>query len=133
MISKEEYEVTRTVTLKNVNTGSVIRCFDDSDMGGEHHKDFSFMKEGVLYNCKIELYGGTQPGRTAKKALCRVLRDNVACGRVRLVEVLVEGDTYYIPYQEVKPYLKEGYFNYYYTRKDLIQVDDVIHGDYQSD
>ena len=130
MLKKEEAQVTRFVTLKNLETGTEDYCFDDSDVVDTKHRDFYFMEIGKKYDCKIFLFGGTQPSKNGKKVLCRVVRDNVARGKAHHVEVKVGEDTYYVPRKKVEDQLKQGEFEYYYSRKDLVQVDNVIHGKY---
>ena len=130
LISEKQATVTRFVTLKNRETGTIDYCFDDSDVFNHYHKDFSFMKEGKNYDCKIMLFGNITPSSAGEKALCHVVCDNIARGRAHHVEVKVGEDTYYIPRKKVEEQLKNGEFYYYYTRKDLVQVDNVIHGKY---
>lgn len=130
LVKKTEYDMTRHVTLKNLETGTEDYCFDDSDVVDVKHKDFGFMEVGKKYDCKILLFGGLTPSKTGKKVVCLVVRDNVLIGNRRRVEVKVGEDIYYVPRKEVENHLKDGEFNYYYTRKDLIQVNNVIHGDY---
>lgn len=132
MISKTEYDMTRHVTLKNLETGTEDYCFDDSDMENEKYEDFYFMEEGKKYDCKIQMFGRVVPrdAQNPKTVLCRVVRDNVIVGEARLVEVAVDMDRYYIPRHEVSEQVKNGSFYYACLRKDLIQVDNVIHGAY---
>lgn len=132
LIASEEYDITRHVTLKNLETGTEDYCFDYSDMVDLKYnaRDFWFMEVGKKYDCKIELFGDVIPNKSAEKAFCRIVRDDILVGNRRRVEVKVGEDIYYVPRKEVENHLKDGEFNYYYTRKDLIQVDNVIHGDY---
>lgn len=132
LIFAEQAMMTRFVLLKNKDTGTEDYCFDDSDFPDSERPGFYFMEEGKTYDCKILLFGGSKPGPggVAEKVLCKVERDNVVCGEARLVEVSVDGDRYYVPRVDVKDQLKNGEFYYYYTRKDLIQVDNIIHGCY---
>lgn len=134
LIAIEEYDITRHVTLKNLETGTEDYCFDYSDMVDLKYnpKDFWFMEIGKKYDCKIELFGDTKPSQW-NKVHCRVVKDNVLVGNRRRVEVKVGEDVYYVPRKEVEEYLKDGEFDYYYARKDLIQVDNIIHGDYLHD
>ncbi len=132
LISTKQAAMTRFVMLKNKDTGTTDYCFDDSDFLDSEKAGFYFMEEGKMYDCKILLFGDSKPGPggVAKKVFCRVVRDNVVCGEARLVEVAVDNERYYVPRSDVEDQLKNGEFEYYYTRKDLIQVDNVIHGDY---
>ena len=129
LIKIEEYTRTRDVVLRNMETGTEDICFDDSMLFDFCHKDFRFMDVGKEYDCKILLFGSTSSD-SCQKSRCKVFRDGVLCGGTRLVEVLIENDRYYILQDDVKDQLKAGEFDIYYSRKDLIQVDDVIHGAY---
>lgn len=127
-ISQDEALMTRFVMLENLETGTMDECFDDSDAapGG---KDFYFMEEGKNYRCRIELFGDVHCGPVGTVVECRVVNKDVMIGQWRMVEVAVGKDIYYVPRKEVEEYLASGEFLYCYTRKDLIQVDDMIHGD----
>lgn len=46
-----------------------------------------------------------------------------------MVEVEVDSNKYYIPQTKVKEYLDYDSFNFKFTRKDLVQVNDIIHDD----
>lgn len=133
LISRDEAVMTRFLTLKNLETGTIDECFDDSDVVNLDYKDFYFMEDGKDYSCKIELFGDIQRGRVGTEVLCRVLRENVPVGKRWRAEVAVGRDVYYIPQIDVDRLHGKNLFHYYYTRKDLIQVNDVIHGDYLSD
>ena len=132
LISVEEYDVTRHVTLKNTETGTQDYCFDDSDMVDIKHKDFWFMEVGKKYDCKIQLFGRvvSDTNRVKTAVLCRTVRDNVVVGKARLMEVVVDLDRYYIPRRDVIEHTKDECFYFDCIRKDLIQVNNVIHGDY---
>ena len=41
--------------LKNLETGALEECFDDSALKSD--KNFEFMEIGSTYECKIELFG----------------------------------------------------------------------------
>lgn len=132
LISVEEYDITRHVTLKNTETGTEDYCFDDSDMVDIGHKDFWFMEVGKKYDCKIQLFGRivSDVDRNKNAVLCKIVRDNVIVGKARLVEVAAGSDRYYIPHHDVVGRVKDEYFYFDCIRKDLIQVSNVIHGDY---
>lgn len=132
LIATEEYDITRHVTLKNLETGTEDYCFDDSDMVDIEHKDFWFMEVGEKYDCKIQLFGRvvSDANRDKTTVLCRTVRDNVVVGKARLMEVSVDLDRYYIPRSDIIEHTKDEYFYFDCIRKDLIQVNNVIHGDY---
>lgn len=50
-------------------------------------------------------------------------------GTKEMVKVLVENNEYYIPRKKVEKCLEKEMFFFRYTRKDLIQVDNVLHSD----
>lgn len=62
LIEIEEYEVTRNLKLKDIDTGIVEECFDDSGVVSD--KNFDFMKKGKQYECKIKLFGKPVPEKT---------------------------------------------------------------------
>ncbi len=127
LVEINAFMITRNVMLKNMDTGFVEKCFDDSDTTSK--ANFEFMKIGHQYDCKILLFGDPVAQKTDESVTCKVVHRNVVVGQWPLVEVQVNGGTYYVDREEVEEYLKQGEFEYEFTRKDLIQVDDVIHGD----
>ena len=127
LISIQQAMMSRDVTLKNVATKTEDFCFDNSAFPGYEYEGFYFMELGGTYDCKIELFGGLKSYCTsADRVLCHVLREDVVCGRVHMMEVKVGEDVYYIRRSELEGYQGEKEFYYYYTRKDLIQVNDVV-------
>lgn len=48
-------DVTRFLKLKNIESGTIEDCFDDSAVVSD--KNFNFMKINQLYQCKIKLFG----------------------------------------------------------------------------
>ena len=119
---------TRFLTLENMDTGTVDDCFDDSDVVNDD--DFSFMRLGEIYDCKIKLFGNVIDKEVEGSTFCRITDENVMVGKRNLVKVETDEGTYYVLEKNVKDHKEEGYFYFLTTRKDLIQVDDVIHGDY---
>ena len=51
----KEAVATRKVFLLNEETGTRETCFDDQALMGD--ENFSFMKQGEHYECKIVLFG----------------------------------------------------------------------------
>lgn len=127
VVSIDNDEMTRNVKLKNLNTGTIDICFDDSAVVSD--ENFNFMSEGSEYNCKIKLFGNVASNIQDKAVLCKIVQENIIVGTQKMVKVLVEDDEYYIPAKKISKlvYLKEFYFRY--TRKDLIEVDNIIHAD----
>lgn len=120
-------EVTRFIKLKNIETGIIDECFDDSAVISE--RNFNFMQMDQQYECKIKLFGKPVAEKTSDSVSCKIMNQEVIIGRKPMVEVQVNNSTYYIARQKVKEYLEFDSFNFCFTRKDLIQVNDVIHAD----
>ncbi len=121
------YRMTRDVALKDLATDRIEMCFDDSDITS--NEGFGFMQIGHQYDCKILLFGDPVAQKTDESVTCKVVHRNVVVGKWRLVEVQVNGGTYYVSQKRVQSFLDQGEFEYEFTRKDLIQVNDVIHGE----
>lgn len=127
VVSINNDEMTKNVELKNLKTGTIDVCFDDSALISD--MNFDFMNVGSEYNCKIKLFGNAVSNLQEKAILCKIVDKNIIVGTKKMVKVLVEDDEYYIPTKKVNNLvdLKEFYFKY--TRKDLIEVDNIIHAD----
>lgn len=122
-----EFVMTRNVILKNLVTGKIEKCFDDSALMSDDN-NFEFMQVGQYCECKIMLFGDTCINDGLGEVMfCEVTKQDVIIGKYSFVEVNVGEDTYYLPKKEVEKYLDKGSFMYSVTRKDLIQVDDVVH------
>lgn len=50
-------------------------------------------------------------------------------GKKPMVEVQIDNDHYYIARKTIKGFLNDESFYFCCTRKDLIQVNDVVHAD----
>lgn len=131
LISVNDAMMTRDVWLKNLETGTVDFCFDDSAVVDDKN-NFEFMEIGKTYDCKIELFG-EKIGKSEKSTICQVLERNVKVGDGLMVKLKVDADIYYIPENKLRGYGDVKVIDYYYTRKDLIQVDQVVHGDLLND
>lgn len=127
VISISDYEMTRNIKLENSDTGTLEECFDDSSLISD--VNFDFLTIGKEYDCKIKLFGNVVQDMQDKTVICKILSKNVMVGIKEMVKVLVENDEYYIPRKKVKKCLDKEKFFFQYTRKDLIQVDNVIHFD----
>ena len=53
----------------------------------------------------------------------------IMIGQKAMVEVQINNGKYYIPRQKVSEYLAGGSFRFCFTRKDLVQVNNIIHAD----
>ncbi len=120
-------DATRKVELKSQETGNIDVCFDDSALVSDIN--FDFMKIGEIYDCKIKLFG--QPILQEKEGCIegQVINEDVIVGSKRMVEVLVDGNIYSTYYQKVKDFIQNNLLYFKCTRKDLIQVNEVIHQD----
>ena len=119
LIKLNEYAMTRDVELINLDTGTTDVCFDDSSMV---INDFGFMEIGNEYDCKILLFGNRVTKLTKDAHIkCKIIKE-LAVGNRALLEVSVNNDIYYIDDNCGEEYI---FFNV--TRKDIIQVGDVVH------
>ena len=127
VVSIDEALMTRFIILKNCETGNMYECFDDSSTVSGF--TFQFMKEGGKYDCKIQLLGDVVPTMQEGAVLCKVIARDVMVGKRNMVKVLVGGDIYYLPQYKISNLAEGELFYYDAYRKDLKQVDDVIHAD----
>ena len=121
----KEYAATRDVLLLNEETGTRETCFDDSALLG--YENFSFMKQGEHYECKIVLFGRLGLPEESGLLACTVLERRVPVGVRKMAKVQVGQDIYYIPERELKDVGDVGVIYYRSSRRDLIQVDNVLH------
>ena len=124
----KEYAATRDVLLLNEETGTQETCFDDSALKG--YENFSFMKQGERYECKIKLFGRLGLPEDSDLLACTVLERRVPVGVRKLAKVQVGQDIYYILEKELKDVGDVDVIYYSSSRRDLIQVDNVLHADY---
>lgn len=127
LIDSVEEDATRLIKLKNMATGVIEECFDDSAVVSDNN--FDFMQIGQKYECKIKLFGKPLAERTGNSIICKVINKEIMIGQKAMVEVQIYNGKYYIPRQKVSEYLDSDSFNFYFTRKDLIQVNNIIHAD----
>ena len=121
----KEYAATRDVLLLNEETGTRETCFDDSALLG--YENFSFMKQGEHYECKIVLFGRLGLPKESGLLACTVLERRVPVGVRKMAKVQVGQDVYYIPERNLKDVGDVGVIYYRSSRRDLIQVDNVLH------
>ncbi|MBO4474780.1 MAG: hypothetical protein J5750_07735 [Clostridiales bacterium] len=126
----DEAEMTRSVVLKNLLSGTVDRCFDDSELVSDD-SNFSFMRLNGEYDCKIELFGEITTEEDEKAICCKVMERDVLIGKRSFIKVRVGQDEYYI--RKPEPDVTEGSDTIWFwcTRKDLRQVNHVIRADLQ--
>jgi len=129
VISIAEACMTRYVHLRNCETGAIEHCFDDSDLCDEGQKDFWFMKVGERYECKILLFGRTlKPGEEIDEdcMLCRIIGPMEKLGLYNIIPVESGGSYYYISEKDAKNIDFTNEFIIDSSRRDLVQVDDII-------
>ena len=126
-----EGDATRQIQLENLDTGATDLCFDDSALVSD--RNFDFMQIGQQYDCKIKLFGKPVPTKTDTSITCKITRMEVIIGERVFTEVVTSCGVYYVPRKKIAEYLTRGYFEFFCTRKDLVQVDGAIHGDLLSD
>lgn len=122
--SIKDYEMTRDLNLINLKTNTLDICFDDSEVTS--FDNFSFMKVGETYDCKIYLFGEQK----FEGLEFKYIRD-VIVGDRTLVEVSNDlEDIYFVEKNKIETLKVGETFNFNYTRKDIIQVNDKIHPDF---
>ena len=141
-LSASNAEVTRYVKLENCETGKIEVCFDDSDLRHEHQKGFEFMQVGSVYDCKILLFGiaidlsdeeAIEQSRilcrtTARELLvCETIDENCFVGNRKFLQVKSDGNIYYVDINDAVALNDCRRFVFRCSRKDLIQVNDVIY------
>lgn len=127
VVSIDNDEMTKNVQIKNMKTGTVDICFDDSALVSD--ENFDFMSEGNEYDCKIKLFGTVVSDMQENSVLCKIVNTSIVVGTKKMVQVLVGEDQYYIPESKISNVLNSKEIIFKYTRKDLIEVNHVIHAD----
>ena len=127
IIHINEGKMTKFVDLLNLDTGTQEEVFDDSSVVSQN--DFEFMKENGIYNCKIELFGKFESKKTDDNVEIKLIESGVVIGNTKYFKVLIKNDEYYILESDADGLEIKEKMYYHFTRKDLIQVDDVIHAD----
>ncbi len=121
------YMATRDVVLRNLETGTEDLCFDDSAVVS--YTNFNFIEEGKIYDCKIELFGDFVDRPTESSTEVTIIETGVIIGKYKYFKVKINSNIYYILESDAKGHEIKPKMYYDCTRKDLAQVDDVIHGD----
>ncbi|HEK9954600.1 TPA: hypothetical protein TUO09_001810 [Streptococcus equi subsp. zooepidemicus] len=113
---------TRDLIFENDYTNTIDVCFDDSELLS--HTNFSFVKIDSKYDCKIFLFG-----KEDNKGELFWVIDTELIGTRLLTKIKnVRNDIYYIPFHEKFEAIRE--IRYLYSRKDIIQIGEVIHPDF---
>lgn len=127
VIKIHHWTATRDIELLNENTGTKDLCFDDSALIS--FNNFEFMLKDCAYNCKIALLGSFSQKKTATSVEVKVVNSEVVIGKKLMIEVQVDKDIYYIPKADADKINIDKKLYFDFTRKDLIQVNNVIHND----
>ena len=127
IIKIRNYAATRDIELQNLNTNTINLCFDDSAVVS--YNNFDFIEEGKVYDCKMELLGNFEHTKSDSNVIVTILESDVLIGNTKYLKVSIDSDIYYILMSDTKNFNLTKYMYYHFTRIDLIQVDNVIHGD----
>ena len=140
LLSTSTAAMTRYVELQNCKTGKIEQCFDDSDLRHDDQKDFCFMQVGDIYECKILLFGlafdlvddAMEQNRilcetTARELIiCEAVGGSISVGNLEVISVINNGNIYYVTTDDIRNIKDNNRFAFRCSRKDLIQVDDII-------
>ena len=127
VIKIHKHAATNFIDLLNLDTGTQDTAFDDSSVVS--YDDFEFIKEGEIYDCKMELFGDFDGTKNEKSVEVTILDSDIVIGKTEYFKVLIDSDIYYILKADAKGLEVKRKMYYHFTRKDLIQVGDVIHAD----
>ena len=87
------------------------------------------MEEGEIYDCKMELFGKFVDTAGTSSTEVTIVETGVVIGKTKYLKAMIGSDIYYILESDAKGHKIKHKMYYDFTRKDLIQVDDVIHAD----
>lgn len=127
IIKIRNYAATRDIELQNLNTNTINLCFDDSAVVS--YNNFDFIEEGKVYDCKMELLGNFEHTKSDSNVIVTILESDVLIRNTKYLKVSIDSDIYHILMSDTKNFTLTKYMYYHFTRIDLIQVDNVIHGD----
>ena len=125
VIEINEAVATRTIKLQNIDSGTIDIYFDDSELVS--NININFMKAEQIYDCKILLFGEPTRNPTSNSICCQVLDKEIMIGIKEFVKVRVNKDIYYVSKKQLAEYLANDSFMFDYTRKDLLQVEAIVH------
>ena len=126
VVNIEERMMDRDIELKNIVTNKVEKCFDNSK-GYSDDNNFSFMKIGLKYECKILLIGD-QPKEETDDSTKFLLAEDllVKVGQSKFIKVYLNEDEYYILNEGLSIKKGDKYILFDFFRKDLLEVDGHI-------
>lgn len=91
VIAIKKYEFTRDIIVESQKSKQQYTVFDDSDLIG--NDQFSFVKDQVVYDCKIGILGEADPSGEVFNVLSRE-----QVGKMDLLKVSSsDGDNFYLP------------------------------------
>ena len=124
----KKYQGTRDVFLKNMETKKLETCFDDSEVSCRY--GFEFIEKNKLYDCKIALFADPLENPEITPYGTVSIFNVVGIEKIGIKEMAkleLNGNYYYVSQKIIQDYIKEDKVILKYTRKDLIQVEEVIH------
>ena len=95
---------TSFIDLINLDTGTVEHVFDDSSVVNIGNADFSFMQEGGVYDCKMELFGDFDKTKTNKNIEISIISSDVVIGKTNYFKAIIDSDIYYILKSDAKDF-----------------------------
>lgn len=115
--------------MKNLNTATIDLCFTYSAVTS--FKNFDFMKINEVYDCKIYLFSELDYTGSNLTYIQDVIIGNRKVSEVSEVSNEKE-DIYFIDKISTSESTdKKELLNYKYTRKDIIQVNNIVHPDFE--
>ena len=90
VIKIHKYAATNFIDLLNLDTGTQDTAFDDSSVVS--YDDFEFIKEGEIYDCKMELFGDFDRTKTEKSVEVTILDSDIVIGKTEYFKVLIGSD-----------------------------------------
>jgi hypothetical protein len=128
VVNVEKCVATDFYDLLNLDTGTLEKgVFDDSGMVSDNN--FEFMQKGQTYDCKMELFGDFEDKKTDSNFEVSIVQKSVKIGNTPYFKVMIGKDVYYILESDAENWELKPKMFYGFSRKNLIQVDDMIHAD----
>ncbi|WP_203578792.1 hypothetical protein [Listeria ivanovii] len=125
LINIDERMMDRDIEMRNTVTNTLEVCFDNSI--GYSDNNFSFMKTGFKYECKILLVGDQLKEATKDTVKFLLAKDWLVCIKNnQFIRVLLDKDEYYIHYDGLIINNDDEYILFDYFRKDLLEVNGQV-------
>ncbi|MCL2053028.1 MAG: hypothetical protein FWG90_01105 [Oscillospiraceae bacterium] len=121
VLNVTELQMSREIKLVNISSGKTEEIFV-SKLNSQ--KEFSFMNVGGTYDCKLLLYGC--PSESEHAMLCSYTNKSIILGNAEFFQVKHNDNTYYISKSIFDKVSDKDNFWLHSSRKDLIQVDNII-------